>query len=152
MILIFFWIIFIVQYRYNYLSDAHPIFFWYYLTLQIHFMKSCIVFISKVLSGIINLFNSLSYSSKLHIVQNRKSKNIVHKTDRILHKNRSILMQFKSKGAQTVNNSALVEKGFDFRYFTKFARGISNDFYFCYEIGYQIDDQQLAFFEKKKTG
>ena len=65
---------------------------------------------------------------------------------------KNICKTLNSKNYYSSEKFLKLEKGFDFRYFTKFARGISNDFYFCYEIGYQIDDQQLAFFEKKKTG
>lgn len=57
--------------------------------------------------------------------------------NRALRKNRRILKELNPEGKAKTNKSALLSKGFEFKYFTHvFKNKEGRIYYFCYEYGY----------------
>ena len=74
-----------------------------------------------------------NYNNKL----NADSTNHVRNINNILRRNRRIIEEMTPDGKAKTHKSKLLEKGFDFNYFTniyKTQKGVV--YYFCYEYGY----------------
>ena len=68
---------------------------------------------------------------------NSDSTNLVRNINNILRKNRRILEELNPEGKARVNRKKLLEKGFDFNYFTSIYKTQKGSVYhFCYEQGY----------------
>jgi hypothetical protein len=74
-----------------------------------------------------------NYNNKL----NQDSTNHVRNINNILRRNRRIIEELAPEGKNTVPKSKLLEKGFDFSYFTNIHH-TKNDttYHYCYEYGY----------------
>ncbi|MDN4166084.1 hypothetical protein QWY31_11260 [Cytophagales bacterium LB-30] len=63
--------------------------------------------------------------------------NAMRNINNILRRNRRILMDLTPNGKAKVHRDKLVEKGFDFNYFTSnYVTKAGAIYYFCYEYGY----------------
>lgn len=74
--------------------------------------------------------------------QNKDVTNYVRKVNNTLRKNRRILAQLNPKGKAKVKREQLIEKGFNFNYFTsRYSTQAGNTYYYCYEHGFlELDD------------
>jgi len=69
--------------------------------------------------------------------QNQDSNNYIRRINHILRKNRRILQTLNPEGKTKVPKKKLLDKGFDFNYFTNIYRTrAGTTYYFCYELGY----------------
>jgi predicted nucleic acid-binding Zn ribbon protein len=67
----------------------------------------------------------------------KDSNNYIRKISSILRKNRRILKELNPQGKIKIQKMKLVEKGFNFNYFTNIYRTKSGSVYrFCFEQGY----------------
>jgi hypothetical protein len=74
-----------------------------------------------------------NYNNKL----NSDTNNYVRNVNNILRKNRRILASLTPKGTSKSPKTKLLEKGFDFNYFTNtYTTKAGAVYYFCYEFGY----------------
>jgi hypothetical protein len=84
-----------------------------------------------------NNYNNRLYSYSIPVVRN---------INNILRKNRRILEDLLSgleKKVLVVERRKLVEKGFQFEYFTQYFTTKENDqYYYCYEYGYRSIDSE----------
>lgn len=73
-----------------------------------------------------------AYKNKM----NKKSNATLIKVNKILRANRSILKSLNPVGKTTVQKDVLINKGYNFHYFTAFYKTKKGDVYFfCYEFG-----------------
>jgi len=69
--------------------------------------------------------------------QNQDSNNNIRRINYTLRKNRRILMQLNPEGKTKIPKRKLLDRGFDFNYFTSVYRTKAGTvYYFCYEQGY----------------
>jgi len=88
-------------------------------------------------------FNNRLNSDDAHTVRN-----INHR----LRKNRRILMELNTTGKSRVMRTKLLEKGFDFGYFTSIYTTKEGTVYrYCYEQGYTSSDNNWYLLVVKKT-
>lgn len=83
-----------------------------------------------------------AYNNRL----NSDSKNNVRNINNILRKNRRILEDLNKSGKTKTHKTKLLEKGFDFQYFTNIyttQKGIQ--YFFCYEQGYLPLERDFLF-------
>ncbi|UII20348.1 DUF2116 family Zn-ribbon domain-containing protein [Fulvivirga ligni] len=74
-----------------------------------------------------------AYNNKL----NSDSNNYIRSVNATLKKNRKILNQLNPNGKSKTHRDRLVEKGFDFNYYTNtYTTKAGAIYYFCYEYGY----------------
>lgn len=74
-----------------------------------------------------------AYNNKL----NSNSNNLMRTINNTLRKNRRILAQLNPNGKAKVHKDKLLEKGFNFNYFTNTYETLSgNSYRFCYDYGY----------------
>lgn len=82
-----------------------------------------------------NNFNNRQYS---------ETSNLVRRVNRILIKNRRILSELNPDEKTTVHRNKLVEKGFNFNYFTStYITQKGAVYHFCYEYGYLALDNDF---------
>ena len=73
-----------------------------------------------------------SYNNKF----NKDATNLMRNVNRILRKNRSILMKLNPQGKSKTTKKTLLENGFDFNYHTNtYTNKKGMVYYFCYEQG-----------------
>lgn len=84
---------------------------------------------------------------------NSDSSNFIRNTNNKLRKNRRILVELNTQEKTKVHKKKLIERGFDFNYFTnvyKTMKGVS--YHFCYEQGYlNIEDDYYILVVNKKN-
>lgn len=69
--------------------------------------------------------------------QNNQNYNLIRRINRILAKNHKILSETNKKGKTTKSRSELLEKGFNFHYFTSlYTTKEMKQYFFCYDQGY----------------
>ena len=69
--------------------------------------------------------------------------------NRFLRNNRKVLKELKH--GTKVSKTALLEKGFNFKYFTHILKTARNEtYYYCYEYGYKTISNDLYFVVKEK--
>jgi hypothetical protein len=77
---------------------------------------------------------------------NSDSSNLVRNINNILRKNRRILQEINHDGKAKAHKKKLLEKGFDFNYFTSIYKTQKGSvYYFCYEQGYLALDNDFYF-------
>jgi len=87
-----------------------------------------------------------NYNNKL----NADSTNYVRNINNILRKNRRIIEELVPNGKANVSKSKLIEKGFDFTYYTNTYKTQKGDVYFfCYEFGYRSLEKEFFLLVKK---
>jgi len=75
----------------------------------------------------------IAYNNKL----NSDGTNYVRNVNRILQKNRRILLELNPEGKNRVNGDKLKTLGFDFRYFTStYTTKEGAQYFYCYDQGY----------------
>jgi len=68
----------------------------------------------------------------------------VRKVNRILLRNRNILMKFYTDSAQKINRRTLQESGYNFCYCTSIQKSLNDEvYYYCYEFGYKNHDKRF---------
>jgi hypothetical protein len=83
-----------------------------------------------------------AYNNRL----NSDSSNLVRNINNILRKNRRILQDLNPEGKTKVTKKRLMEKGFDFNYFTStYITQKGAIYHFCYEQGYLALDNDFYF-------
>ena len=86
--------------------------------------------------------------------QNSDEVNYVRNINHILRKNRRIMEKLNPKGLTRVTKQQLVNKGFNFDYFTHTytTKTEKNIYIYCYDYGYRIleNDEYLIVIDKKK--
>lgn len=88
-----------------------------------------------------------SFNNKI----NADSTNYVRNVNNILKRNRRIIEEMTPDGKAKTHRSKLLEKGFDFNYFTniyKTQKGTA--YYFCYEYGYLPLENDFYFLVQRK--
>lgn len=71
--------------------------------------------------------------------------------NRALKKNRQILIDMNPDGKVKVLYKDMLKTGFDFSYFTSiFRTGPNSHYYFCYEMGYLMINQEYVLLVKKE--
>ncbi len=88
-----------------------------------------------------------SYNNK----QNNESHNLVRKINRILAKNRKILVELNTKDKTTRFKTDLINQGFDFNYYTNtYTTKNGKIYFFCYEQGYlELDNNKFLLVKKE---
>ncbi|WP_455170455.1 hypothetical protein [Aegicerativicinus sediminis] len=83
-----------------------------------------------------------TYNNRL----NKDSTNQIRNINNILRKNHRILQEFNPEQKTTVSKQKLVEKGFDFNYYTStYTTKAGSIYYFVYDQGYlPIENNYLA--------
>ncbi|WP_224994602.1 hypothetical protein [Cesiribacter sp. SM1] len=78
-----------------------------------------------------------------HNTQKSEEEKKVLQLNSILRKNRSILKKLNPEGYTNLRPEVLKQMGFDFRFYThQFKTDKGEVYYFCYEWGYQVLQQQ----------
>ena len=91
-----------------------------------------------------------AYNNELH--RNMQGAGFLRKVNSILRRNRRILEEIMAGGenALKVQREILAKKGFNFNYLTGvFADQDGAIFYFCYEYGYRIIDNEWYYIMKR---
>jgi len=83
---------------------------------------------------------------------NSTDTNTIRNINRILGKNRRVLMELNTTGKSRVMRSKLMEKGFDFNYFTSiYTTKDGVVYYYCYEQGYTTSDKNWYLLVVRKS-
>ncbi len=81
---------------------------------------------------------------------NSDSNNYVRNINNLLRKNRRILDELLNGEKTTLPRQKLTDKGFNFRYHTSQTLTRNNHhYYFCYEFGYLLLDNEMVLIVKK---
>lgn len=82
-------------------------------------------------------FCSSDCRSAYHNKRNREQRIMVRSINKVLWNNRQILKNLNPQGKTTVHKAKLLERGFNFKYFTNiFKTKSGNVYHFCYDLGY----------------
>lgn len=74
-----------------------------------------------------------TYNNRL----NKDETNFIRNVNHVLRKNRRILAELNPVGKIKVSKSVLIDKGFNFQYFTNiYTTKNGKTYYFCYDHGY----------------
>lgn len=77
-----------------------------------------------------------------HNQQKPKEEKWIHQLNKRLRKNRSILKNLNPIGQSIIRINVLEGMGFDFRFYTHQYQTKEFTYYFCYEWGYRLLDQE----------
>jgi predicted nucleic acid-binding Zn ribbon protein len=99
--------------------------------------KTCPVCGDAIIGRIDKKFCSDQCRNEFNNKQNQDANSFIRRINHSLRKNRRILEALNPEGKTKISKNKLVNKGFDFRYFTSIYRTkTGNTYYFCYEQGY----------------
>jgi hypothetical protein len=87
-----------------------------------------------------------AYNNKLKAENNSYVKNI----NAVLRKNRKILEEFIPQQTAMSTRAKLLQKGFDFQFYTNTFTNQKGTYFFCYEYGYLPIEQESYLLVKKK--
>jgi len=89
-----------------------------------------------------------AYNNKL----NSDANNYIRTVNNTLRKNRRILAALNPNGKSKTHRDKLIEKGFDFNYYTNtYTTKAGAIYYFCYEYGYlEIDNGYYALVKRQE--
>ncbi len=90
--------------------------------------------------GCRNAFNNRIYREKEQLMRTVNSK---------LRRNYRILDSLNPSGKTRIARTRLLEQGFDFSYFTNIRSGRSGNYYFLYDQGYRILNDQFCLLVKR---
>ena len=94
-------------------------------------------------------------SSCRNSYHNRKkgySTQMVRDINRVLRKNRKILLQSNPYGKTQISKKQLSARGFDFNYYTNTLQDLTGDqYYFCYDQGYIMEENDRYLLIDRKT-
>lgn len=84
--------------------------------------------------------------------QNRDVNNYVRTVNNILRKNRRILAELNPEGKSTLHKLKLIEKGFNFNYYTNvYETKQGKTYFFCYDQGYIFhENDKVTIVEKQE--
>ena len=104
--------------------------------------KKCLECGDKITGRIDKKFCSdlcrIAYNNRL----NSDNTNLVRNINNALRKNRRILLELNTTGKSKTTRDKLLEKGFDFHYFTSiYTTKDGAVYYYCYEQGYLQTDK-----------
>lgn len=87
-------------------------------------------------------------------IQNSDKNNFVRNVNNVLRKNRRILEELLPPNERTVSvlRQKLLEKGYDFNYFTNQLVTQKGTYCFCYEYGYLVKEGEWILLVKRKEG
>jgi hypothetical protein len=82
---------------------------------------------------------------------NSDSTKYIRRVNRILRKNRRVLIELNPKGKTTVDGISLAEEGFNFHYYTNvYNTKKGSTYFFCYDQGYlKLDNDQYMLVHKQ---
>lgn len=90
-----------------------------------------------------------NYNNKLY----SEKSTVIKQINKILRKNRSVLMELNPTGKTKVARKKLLSKGFDFTFFTSvYQTGNGKTYYFCYEYGYFYLENEEILLVKREDG
>ncbi len=99
------------------------------------------------------IFCSLKCKNEYHVRLRRATALVVRETDKILHRNRSILLEImgKNKTQKKVNRLALEKKKFRFHYFTgTYQNSRGKLYHYVYDFSWMIfSDQEILIIRNK---
>ena len=99
--------------------------------------KSCLECGEKIVGRTDKKFCSDACRNSYNNSINKDSKNLIRNTNNRLRKNYSILESLNPEQKTKVSRSKLIEKGFDFTYFTSiYTTKVGTVYYFVYDQGY----------------
>ncbi len=99
--------------------------------------RTCPICGDQIIGRIDKIFCSDQCRTEYNNKNNQFSNNLIRQVNRTLRKNRRIIEDLNPYGKTKVPKKKLVNKGFDFKYFTSIYRTkTGNTYYFCYEQGY----------------
>lgn len=107
--------------------------------------RSCRLCKSSFSGRVDKLFCSVTCKSQYHIKLNKVTMDAANRIDRILHRNRSILLEIMGKDSnqKLVNRAILDSKKFNFSYTTQFYAGNQNEVVnFIYDFSWILSDNQ----------
>ncbi len=88
-----------------------------------------------------------SYNNKL----NSDTTNYVRNVNNILRKNRRVLEENLKGETTTMSKQKLIDKGFNFKYYTNQIVTKNNHTYvYCYEFGYLLLEKEMVLIVKRK--
>jgi|SRR5690554_2148733 len=84
--------------------------------------------------------------------QKRDQNNFIRNVNNILRKNRRILATLAPKGKGKANKDELLQKGFDFTYYTNtYTTKDDRTYYYCYDFAYlELDNNWYALVKRKE--
>lgn len=90
-----------------------------------------------------------NYNNKL----NKDANNLVKTTNNILRRNRRIIAELNPNGKTKVPKEKMVLKGFNFNFHTSiYVTKTGNTYYFCYEYGYlMLEDDYIALVKNERN-
>lgn len=82
---------------------------------------------------------------------NNRSHRVIREVNKVLKRNRKILLSCNPEGKTRLHRDKLLEKGFNFHYFTSvYTTNSGNQYYFCYEQGYlPLENDFLVLVQKE---
>ncbi|HPD66123.1 MAG TPA: hypothetical protein P5050_11535 [Bacteroidia bacterium] len=92
-----------------------------------------------------------TYNNRL----NKDETNFIRNVNHVLRKNRRILAELNPEGKARVSKSVLIDKGFNFQYFTNiYTTKNGKTYYFCYDHGYLpiVDDYYMLVIRQEYVG
>jgi len=99
--------------------------------------RTCPVCGDRILGRIDKKFCSDQCRAEYNNCLNKESTSVIRKINSILRKNRRILIELNPEGKTKISRRKLIDRGFNFQYFTSIYRTkTGNTYYFCYEQGY----------------
>lgn len=107
--------------------------------------RSCRLCKSAFSGRVDKLFCSVTCKSQYHIKLNKVTMDAASRIDRILHRNRSILLEIMGKDSneKRVNRAILDSKKFNFSYITQYFIDSQNEFVnFIYDFSWVLTDNQ----------
>ena len=81
-----------------------------------------------------------------------ESEKVIVQVNKVLRKNRTILRTLNPVGMTIVRKEFLVERGFNFKYFTTlYKTKEGNEYWFCYDVGYMLmEDNKVRIVDYQK--
>jgi hypothetical protein len=83
---------------------------------------------------------------------NKNSNNTMRNINNILRRNRRILIELNPRGKAKVHRNKLIERGFQFNYFTNIYRTkAGKEYHFCYDYGYlELEDDFFTLVKRQE--
>jgi hypothetical protein len=113
--------------------------------------KTCLDCGEVIIGRVDKKFCSDACRNSYNNAQNKDVTNFIRNVNNQLRRNRRILQELTPNDKARVNRSKLLEKGFDFNYFTQiYTTKTGNRYFFCYDYGYlELDNNDLALVHRK---
>ena len=114
--------------------------------------KSCLACDKPIIGRADKKFCDDSCRNEYNNKFNKDSKNLIRNVNNRLRKNWRILEELNPKDKTKTSRSKLIEKGFDFSYFTStYTTKIGTIYYFVYDQGYlPLENEYYALVKKNK--